>query len=184
MTWADRTLFPWLGGHLSNIARAAGGAVGVDVGGGCHDIFCLLEAVVSAVVGPIVDLVGRIVDTILGLVNTAIEVMLPLVEAVIGFFVQVIQGLGGLLNSLFTMISAFVTGISNAQPAPVPGLPNCALDPSSNSLCAVMYGLEQTIFSGEGAAIIPLFIGILSIVQLNWLISKVLELISEVTGGI
>ena len=184
MTWADRQLFPWLGGHLSNIAMAAGGRLTTDVGGGCHDLFCLLDAIVQAIIGPVVDLVGRIVDTILSLVNTAIDLLVPLVEAVIGFFVTLINGLGGILGSLITLITAFITGISNAQPAPVPGLPNCAIDPSSNALCAVMYGLEQTVFADEGAAIIPLFIAILSIVQLQWLISKITDLIAEVTDRI
>jgi hypothetical protein len=47
-----------------------------------------------------------------------------------------------------------------------------------------MYGLEHTVFSDEGAAILPLFIAILSIVQLQWLIAKVTELIGEVTERI
>jgi hypothetical protein len=182
--WASNSLFPWLGGHLTNIAMASAGAVGVDVGGGCHDIFCLLDAIVRAVIGPILDVVGRLIDTILSLIDTAVTVLLPLVEAVIGFFVTIITGITGILGQLVTLITAFITGIANAQPAPVPGLPNCAIDPSSNGLCAVMYGLENTVFANEGAAIIPLFLGILSILQLSWLISKISELIQEVTGGI
>jgi hypothetical protein len=181
MLWADKQLFPWLGGYLSNIANAAGGRITVDPGGGCHDLFCLLDAIVQSVIGPIVDLVGRIIDTILSLINTAANLLIPLIEAIIGFFVTIINGLAGILNSLITLITAFITGISNAQPAPVPGLPNCAIDPSSNAICAVMYGLQNTVFSDEGSAILPLFIAILSIVQLQWFIAKITELIAEVT---
>lgn len=184
MTWADRSLFPWLGGHLSNIAMASGGGLVTDIGGGCHDIFCLLDSLLQLAIGPIVDIVGRIVDTILGLINTTIDLLLPLLEAVVHFFVMLITGITGILGSLINLITAFITGIANAQPAPVPGLPNCAIDPSSNAICAVMYGLEHTVFADEGAAIIPLFIAILSIVQLQWLIGKITELIGDVTERI
>jgi hypothetical protein len=184
LQWADKQLFPWFGGYLSNIANAAGGRITVDPGGGCHDLFCLLDAVIQSIIGPIVDLVGRIIDTILSLINTAANLLIPLIEAIIGFFVTIINGLSGILNSLITLITAFISGIANAQPAPVPGLPNCAIDPSSNAICAVMYGLEQTVFSDEGSAIIPLFIAILSIAYLQWFIGKITELIAEVTDRI
>lgn len=184
MLWADRQLFPWLGGYLSNIANAAGGRITVDPGGGCHDLFCLLDAIVQSVIGPVVDIVSRIIDTILSLINTAANLLIPLIEAVVGFFVTIINGLGSIINSLITLITAFITGISNAQPAPVPGLPNCGIDPGSSAICAVMYGLQNTVFADEGAAIIPLFIAILSIAYLQWLIGKITELIAEVTDRI
>ena len=184
MKWANNALFPWLGGHLSNIALASGGNLTVDPGGGCHDLFCLLDGIVRMAIGPIIEMVGRIVDTLLSLINTTIDLLVPLVTAIIGLLVTVINGIGGVLGSLINLITAFITGITNAQPAPVPGLPNCAIDPNSSAICAVMYGLDNTIFADEGAYIIPLFIGLLSIIQISWLISKITELIQEVTGSI
>lgn len=180
--WANKALFPWLGGYLSNIALAGAGAIGVDQGGGCHDIFCLLESIVQLAVGPVIGIVSRLVDTILGLLDMVVNVLLPLVEAVVGLFVQIINALASALNWLVTVVSAFVTGISNAQPAPVPNLPNCVADPSGSSLCAVLYGLEQTVFADEGAYIIPLIVGLLTILQLQWLISKLSELLQDIAG--
>jgi hypothetical protein len=187
--YAKTSVIPWIEGHLANIAN--GRTVVIQDEGGCHDLFCLLDGLISGFLvrlleffQPLLDAFAgyleEIIDLLFRTLNAAFDIVMmivvPLVQLVISFIRLIIT----LADFIRIYLQALGTAINNAQPTIINGLPNCNADPQSSSFCMVVWGMDNTIFSDEGALIVPLLIAILAILQLQTLGERVTNIIEKI----
>lgn len=169
-TWLNNTFFPYLDGHFANIAMGRNTTIIQDDVGGCHDIFCLLDTILSTVIGPIVDAITSIVDTLLSIFGQVAGLLLSVVTALISLLLSLLGTLIGLFQQMIGYLQGLLFGINAATPTPIPGIPQCQLDPQSNGICIMLWTLENTVFADEGQLYIPLLIGFISVMMLLWLV--------------
>ena len=170
--WVGREVIPWLGGYLSNIAL--GRTTIIQQGDTqCNDLFCLLTTIVTDVLHPIIDLVTTIVNTLLTYLNLALSLLLSALQLLLTFFNFIFSQFIAFVNLLISTLNSVITAFNSATPTAIPGLPTCQLDPQTDFFCITMWGAENTIFSGRGALIIPLLIGIFSIHLLLWTVETI-----------
>jgi hypothetical protein len=165
--WFSNQFLPWLNGHFRNMT---GGTI-VTIEGGGASFWDVLLALINQVLSPIINL-------IVGLVNMAASLVLTIVTAVISLVVNVITMILSLFGLLIALLSSIITSYHVATPATIPGAPNCT-DPQSSGFCVANWILENTIFSGPGAAIIPVVIAIGSILFILWAISTIKQAVTE-----
>jgi hypothetical protein len=98
---------------------------------------------------------------------------LDIAEAIYNFFSPLIDLIWGFIELIATPVVAFVnlvTGFvstwNNTEPIPLLFLPNCAVAPETQIICIIYWSMEVTIFSGLGAAIIPILTGTLTIIAI------------------
>jgi hypothetical protein len=192
--WATADVFPWLGGHFSNIATGQQTFVEVDSQEQCGNIFCLISNLGSGAF----DFLGSFVDHLVGLIRTTLEeLFIPLITAVMDFLSQAFTflfNLGrdlidlffrviGLIVDAFEMIGSLLQSIAigwnSAPPADLPFAPNCRTEPQKNGVCIVLWMLENTVFSRTGALWIPIIIGVSSAFWLLWAISTIKKTLFE-----
>lgn len=166
--WLSTQLMPWLGGHFRNMAIGQVTTVYESGGGTCSDLFCVLEALISGILGP----VQSIVDALLSILTGAAGVLFDVVSSLLTIIVALIQQLLGFLQLGQQLLGTLITAYNGAEPATIPGIPQCSLDPRSSAFCMGIWILDNTIFSGTGAAIIPILVGILSIHLLIWVVGE------------
>lgn len=178
--WLGHGLFPWLAGHFDNIALGRSTTI-IQESGGCDNFFCLLEALINQVLNPIIGLIQSVIDTLLNILTQAASVLFSLIIAFISLIFSMFNTVLNFFNTLISMVGYLVTGVANAEPVPLPGLPTCQLDPQQNGLCQALWGLENTVFADEGQIYIPLIVSIAVILLLKWAINEFREKITQVT---
>lgn len=170
INWANNTALPWLAGHLSNIAQGRS-SITVQTNQVCDNLFCLADSFFRLVAEFITDKVQTIINLISSILNVVAAALAQGAD-IIGTVL-----LDGFINIISTQLSVLVTlfeqalEYSNAiliayevsEPIPIPGLPNCGINPRDSIACHVFWLADNTIFSGRGALIMPLVIAILSI---------------------
>lgn len=166
-TWFANQMLPWLNGHFRNMS---GGTIVTTEGGGAS-FWDVLLALINQILSPIINL-------IVGLVNMAASLVLTIVTAIVSLVVSVITTILSLFGLLIALLTSVISSYQNATPAVIPGAPNCT-DPQSSGFCIANWVLENTIFSGPGAAIIPVIIAIGSILFLLWAISTIKQAVTE-----
>jgi PKD repeat protein len=177
--WVKSDLTPWLGGHFANIAQGRTTTV-IQTGGGCDNLFCLLEALVSGIFSPLVDTFASIVHALIFIITQGVGLLLDIIEALFTLFLSVIALILTYFTQLTGFVAALVNGFNTAQPVPIPGIPTCNLDPRQSGFCIILYALEHTVFADEGIVFIPLLISIGSILFINWAIHYIREKLAEI----
>jgi hypothetical protein len=172
--WVGSDLIPWLGGYLNNISLGRTTTIIQDVGASeCHDIFCLLTAVIERVLSPLVDAVTEIVHVILGILTQVVSLLLNIVTSFIGVAIGIVGQLIYWVLLLIRYLLELINLFNHATPIPLPGVPQCQLDPQGNAVCIGLWMLENTVFADEGQLYIPLLIGAMSLGLLFWLITTI-----------
>lgn len=156
--WGTGQVIPWLNGHFNNLAQ--GRVTYVDQAGGAN-VWDVLYAIINSIIAPIVDLLTRLLG---GAAEILFNVVNGIISIVFGFFAQLFNFMGMIQNLLNSIVLSFNT----ATPEVIPGVPNCAVDPQGQMLCVGFWVMDNTIFSGPGALIIPLIISIASIHFIIW----------------
>jgi hypothetical protein len=175
--WFGSDLIPWMNGHFGNIAV---GQVTNITQTGNAGFWDFLIAIVNQVLGPIVQALQQIVTALLGIVGQGAELLFLIIRTLFGLGLQVIALLISTFligqDALITVISAF-----NAVPlAPLDNLPQCGFNPQSHPFCVALWILENTIFSGPGALIIPLLVAIGALHLLIWVVAEYQRLIRRI----
>jgi hypothetical protein len=168
--WLGTDLIPWLSGNFANMANGRTTTI-IQDNGGCHDVFCLLQSVITTVLQPVVSTLQNIVNLILSLISQVFTLALGIVSAFFTLIFIILDQLTGLFGQIIGFFSGLLAAFANSQPVPIPGIPACELDPRSNGICMGLWALENTVFSGEGALAIPLIIGYLSLELILWAVN-------------
>lgn len=159
------TAFWWLNGSVRNIA--VGQVTTIYEGSGqCSDIFCVFSSLINGVISPIVNTITSILGQAANLLFNTLSVLLSLIVGILNELFGIIRIAQGILASL---LSAY----NSSTPATIPGLPTCGVDPKSSPFCMAIWILDNTIFSGTGAAIIPALVALFSIHLLIWVVAEV-----------
>ncbi len=182
-SWIGSDGIPWLNGHFNNIAFGRSTTI-IETGDpGCHDIICLinnlLQNLINSVLGPLVDAVTRIVDILLDIFGRFAGILLDVISGLINLLFALFGLIVGFVIRMINYLGALVSGFNNATPTPLPGIPQCQLDPQGNAVCIGLWMLENTVFADEGQLYIPLLIGAMSIALLFWLVDTIRREISS-----
>ena len=98
---------------------------------------------------------------------------------------QIIFGLIGLLISwllsIISMAANFIASLINAQPIPIPMMPQCRTAPTVYDWCIIPYILENTFFAQgtPGALLVPIFVLDLAVFMITGFIKFVLRLVNR-----
>lgn len=158
----------WLGGHFRNIAVGQVTTVYQSGGGQCSDLFCVLQTLINGILTPL----NAIVEALINILGGVTGILFTAINGLLVIIISLISQVLGLLNLGQQLLSALINAYNNATPVAIAGLPNCSLDPRSSAFCMGIWVLDNTIFSGPGAAIIPMLTGILSIHLLIWVVAE------------
>lgn len=190
--WMGNELFPWLNGHLGNIAMG-NVAIIQSTSGSCGSA-SFIDSLISFFTGAcgtgLFDVLNSLINGILGTINLLIGALYNLINLLItSVFTIIYTALVftfSLLSQLISLLSAIITGWNSAPPAAIPGLPSCETDPSTNYLCLPFYILNNTIFSEgeEGQLLILLLVSYGSFELIVSIISKIRETFMSVTEAL
>lgn len=169
--WANTTLY-WLNGHLYNVAvgqiYTVEGGEGFDQSGDIGDV---LLGGLKSVIDLFIDLLQRVIDFVFYLLNLVFVIALDIVVALIRIGVLAIGYIISLLGQFFDLINAMFFAWNNADAVAIAGVPQCAVEPKENTVCIMLWTLENTIFSGRGFLFIPFMIAYGSAELLLWAIT-------------
>jgi|GEM_PF-2809856 len=163
--WFGQQFVPWLDGHLSNIAVAAGGFD--EVSPECDLFFCTLYEGF--------DLLGALIEFLKSLFGIVIEVLEGLWE----FGLQILNAIFNIFNSFRAFFDAVISAYLQAEPADFPFLPTCSINRKSSGFCILLWILENTVLSGSGALFIPLLISYGGIMWLLWAIIEIKKVVNQ-----
>lgn len=184
------TLVWWLDGHFRNIA--VGQVTTINQGdSGCHDLFCLISGIFNpqgtnifdvllAAVNGLLSIAGQVIGLLIALITQAANLLLTVLTAIVSIILQFISTILGMVRLVRDLLLILITAYNNATPIPIDGMPNCGLDPRSSGFCVFVWVADNTIFSGQGAAIIPLLVSIGYIHLILWVIGEVKRIVMEV----
>lgn len=166
---------------------ATGGSVFSDlinaIQGIFNDIASVLQSLINQLGGLLSQIVAQIlapiINTILGIINQAVSMLLTIVTGIVGIAFSLLNLVFAFFNQLLGLVNTIVTAWNTATPTAIPGLPTCAIDPQSNGICIGLWMMENTIFSGTGALLIPLIIGYSSIMLILWAIGTFKKTLME-----
>lgn len=195
--WLGTDLFPWLNGHFQNIALGQITTIaGGDSGSNFWDLLIsivnrlgdILQSVIDPILGTLRDLIDTLADTLSQGVLMVLEAILNVIQLIVQTISEALLiALQGFLDLLFLIVNRIfdlielvigffamiITAWNTATPQAIPGLPNCQVNPQSQGWCIALWGLENTIFSGIGALIIPIITGVGYIHLFIWIIAKI-----------
>lgn len=170
--WLGTRLFPYLNGHFRNIAL---GQVTTIEGGGGAGLWDVLLA--------FINLIRPVIDLITSTLGTTVTLLLSVITGVIGFIVSLAsQGLS-IIQQATGLLSTLISAYNNAPPQSLPGMPSCSVDPKGHPLCIAWWVLDNTIFSGPGALVIPVITGVLSIHLVLWVVGELKRALVETGTG-
>lgn len=175
--WLSSDLVGWLGGHFRNMAVGQVTTIENAPGASLWDV---LLALVNVVLGPIIQALYDIISVLLGILQQVVNLLLSVIEGIITVVLAIISQALNLLNLGQMLLNIIVSAYNNATPTALPGMPDCTSDPQASAWCIAMWVLENTIFSGTGAAIIPLISGIISIHLILWVVGEIRRTIMQV----
>jgi hypothetical protein len=172
-SWSSSQLFPWLNGHFRNIA--IGQVTNIEQGSS-STIWDVLLALISQVLSPLTDGILSLVNILTG----AAGLLFSVITGVIVLGISMLTQAMGYAHIGQKLISALIVAYNSATPTPIPGMPSCTGDPKSNPFCISIWVLDNTIFSGPGALVLPLILGILSIHLVIWVVGEMKQTLREV----
>ncbi len=169
--WFSTDLFPWLDGHFRNIA--VGQITNIEGGSGAGFWDVLLA---------IVNLIWPIVSLITSTLGAAATLLLSVITGVIAFVVSLASQALAILQQATGLLGTLISAYNNAPPETLPGMPSCTANPKGHPLCIAWWVLDNTIFSGPGALVIPVITGVLSIHLVLWVVGELKRSLIE-TGS-
>lgn len=181
--WISTDAIYWAEGHFANMALGRETFIQVNESQNCSNLWCAIGALFGTVDGifdNLADVIQSVLENVFGpliafiinLVNTTIGFVFSLIIALINIGIYLISVLITAVARVLSLFTGLIDAWNNAEPEPIPGLPSCYYDPRQSGFCMVLHGMEQTIFSGRGALLIPLLIGFGSIHMLLWTIKE------------
>ena len=191
MTWLSTDVLFWMNGHLSNIA--GGSVTFIEVTGGgqtCNNLWCALDGLFGGAANIFGSLADVIISAIEGVIAPIVELLAMIVGGVFGFILDLAERLVALFFSLIgdvidlfrragSLFSGLVSGIRSAEPTQIEILPYCDVAPDDHIACRGFWTFEQTLFSGNGAPIIPLVIGYLTFLLIMWAMKDIRKAIMQ-----
>lgn len=175
--WLSSDLVYWLNGHFRNMAV---GQVTTIENAPSASLWDVLLALVNLVIGPLIGMLNQILTVILGIVGQAVTLLFSIIDDVISLVLAMLIQAVNLFNLGQTLLKVIIDAYNNATPTPLPGMADCSANPQANAWCIAMWVLSNTIFSGTGAAIIPVVTGILSIHLILWVIGELKRAVMQV----
>jgi hypothetical protein len=175
--WATSFLW-WLNGHFGNIAQ--GQVTTITEAGGCHDIFCAIVDVTTTLgnlLTPIVEALNNVVNVLVGVFIGVVNLFFTLVGGLVAFVVALIIKLMNFIGIAVGLLVGIVGAYNGSTPTAIPGLPSCAIDPSSSPFCYAVWVADNTIFQGRWNT---LFNVLLSIAAIHLILYTVREIKSIV----
>lgn len=177
--WLGSDLLPWLAGYLSN---AAGGTTIINAGGQqcewwnllCH-LISALELIADVIGQIITEIIGPVVDLVIWMIQRAFDLLITALTGLLVIGFQLIGQILGLLGIAQQLLASLADAYSNATPVTIDGLPMCTGAQTNDLWCAAMWTLENTIFAGLGALLIPLIVSIGAIHLIIWVIRQIKE---------
>lgn len=111
-------------------------------------------------------------------VTYAIRFLWDTLRGIVTFLWWLLGELLEILRLVRDTVMMFVEEWNNADPAPIPGMANCDVNPEQNKLCITWWMLQETIFSGSyGQAIMPLITAIFALVAVLTLAFKLRDIL-------
>lgn len=160
INWGSQSLLPWLNGHFANMA--AGRVTYIDdTGDGGLNVWDVLFALIERVVQPIVDLLTR-------LVGGAADILFNVINSLISFFFAFLGQIISFIGLVQSLLGSIIVAFNTSTALTFPGAPACDVNPQGNVICIGIWVMDNTVFSGPGALIIPMIISIVSIRFLIW----------------
>lgn len=179
LTWF-RSAFWYLGGLLNNVALGiqdsiawSGGANTVIVSDtplGLLDVLGMLITGLRDVLVTTMESLVELTAMILGFLAPIVTTMLEIITSAVSVLVQFIQSILDQVGIVHYMIASIIDGANNATPATIEGAPDCAASPEG--LCWGFYILDNTIFSGPVADLLPILAGAATLNLLVWVLGK------------
>jgi hypothetical protein len=185
LNWVSYQALPWLGGYLSNIQPQ------VTSSGGCNTFWCLGEAIVNGITSIFTGLLDTLNLLINQILRPILDVLLWIIQLAFSLIYDVLVAIISLFFLLLTMlIEAFVfakdllfsviVAWNTATPTAVPGMWDCSDIVDVHAICWFFWLLENTVFSGAGALIIPMLVSIGYIILAITGAKRTLKMIKEV----
>lgn len=187
--WLGTDLFPWLEGHLYNLAVGqvvhiddgeggyeASASIGSDiwnwVTGGLKDI---VEGIVNGIINALRQLFGWIIDAVNFIFSALIQIILAIAEVALNVLTAILDSAGQAIGK----IASFINAWNNAEPHAIAGLPQCEINPKESSFCIVLWMLENTVFSGRGAILPYLLVFAASVELMIWWLGRLEKTIEK-----
>lgn len=172
--WLASNLLPWLNGHFSNIAQGSITYINAPESG-CNNLFCFLEGFIGGE-----SAIANVINMLTSIIGVGAGLFFNIISAIIGLVLLFATQLFNFMGQGQELIVAIIGAFHNAAPAPIPGMADCEADPGASALCMGLWVTEHTIFSGTGALIIPIFLGIMSVHVILWVIGEFRALVINI----
>jgi len=153
--WLSLQLIPWLNGQLANLVRGLGNT----------------SSSVSDTVNTSANIVTDAIQAA-QMISNAIKGIVNLIRSIIEQFLS-------FFHLLEQLTAAIVGAYNDTQAIPIPYLPQCTLGPDESVICIAIWILDNTVFAGPGAAVIPIVIVFGSAHLLIWLAADIKKLVLE-----
>lgn len=169
------TLMVQLAGLLSGLLNFAGLVLSL--------IANLLMMLLQSITNLLTVIISGLINIILFILFALFSIVQLLISGIFTLIFTLLVLIFGLLGSIINLFLAIVTGWQTATPIPIPGLPTCETDPTTNYLCVPIYILNNTLFdpSGVGSLLITLIVGYGSFEMILWVIGEIRGVIMEAT---
>lgn len=158
--WGTGQVIPWLNGHFNNLAQGRVTYID-DTGDGGLNVWDVLFALIERVVQPIIDLLTR-------LVGGAADILFNVINSLISFFFAFLGQIISFIGLVQSLLGSIIVAFNTSTALTFPGAPACDVNPQGNVICIGIWVMDNTVFSGPGALIIPMIISIVSIRFLIW----------------
>jgi len=175
-----RSAFWYLGGLLNNVALGiqdsiawSGGANTViisDTPLGLLDVLGMLITGLRDVLVTTMESLVELVGMMIGFLTPIVGTLLDIITAAVSMFTAFIQSILDQVGIVHYMIASIIDGANNASPATIAGAPDCSASPEG--LCWGFYILDNTIFSGPVADLLPILAGAATLNLLVWVLGK------------
>ena len=178
--WISGQFVPWLGGYLDNIAIGRQVTYVNETADECNNIFCLISQIgnsfisflnnglglisqiLTNILQPLFDslirIIERVINLLLDIIERVVILFLDIVVRIINVFFRILDIVLDVINQITSLFAGFANAFNTATPVTIDGLPNCNINPKGNGYCIALWMMENTIFSGRGALLIPLII--------------------------
>lgn len=204
VAWFTRDFTYWLAGYLSNGGVGASVAVGDSVYGAASLADCFIygpagcamlagQATKAAVeegkslpdifyeaIAPIRSLVELIEKLISGFFNFLFETVPRLARIAYNVIVAIFNNVSNFFDLMLGLFSAY----NDAEPQPIAGIMQCAVNPKENPVCIALWTLEHTVFSKRGYLLIPFLIAYWTVLLVIWAVQKVSAKIRGAMGAV
>jgi hypothetical protein len=144
-------------------------------------ILQILNGIITFVGGLIAFVLAffsTIINFIVALIQNIIEVI-RIVALIIDIIVPIAQRVFSWIGQGLQLIGQIVTGVNNAPPTAIPGLPRCVSAPLESQICAVWYIGDWTLFAPNtpGAFIIPILVLLIDLFIIVYVVRSVFKLV-------